>query len=1029
MMLNFFQQLTRRSRSAYLLTILLISIAKICVAQTNWSPTSGPPYLWSNPANWSNGVPTAGMIAIFDNGSTTCTLNLVPPVLGGIQFTGFAGMLDLNGNSLSVASTVLNELTTGSITSSSASTLSITSTNGITISGTNFVLNANAQFVGSKVKISVSTFEGTVNVNAGEVKLDGATFKRAVTITQTGTATVSGNGGNTFASTLTLVNNAAGVLILGANTIDIFNSTVSIINNSTGKIGIDRGNFSSNLSVFQGGGGAIYLGSSSGGVTLQPSVLISTAGAFSNGSLHLTNFVQLGFSKPEVLTLSNTATTIGALYLEQGTIFNADVTLSGPKIFFNGAIFMRTLNVTQNNTMNTSPIASYRSRGGNAFVGATTIRNTGFGRIAFDGNDAFSSTLTLINSSGDDGTNNARIIFGLDSAGTGAKVDIFEGNVSIQNSSDNTVDVAYGSSSQFNGNITTTCTGSCQNVSFGTSTGRATLADGRTITAVAGSFARGQLSLKGFTQVGTTAQNITLSGTASLRLSENSAATPTPTTFNAFVTLAAPALNIGKSIFNGNALIQKLGATTDSWDGGNTFNGSTRINAWTGETRFPCTSADTFIGPLTLSLDGGTLRPCYSANCNIQGDLTIAATITGNVVTGDGGGTAVFSGAASQIIDTGTNSLTFANLNINKASGSAVTLNSDIGVLTSATFTSGIMVSTVSNVVTFLDNASAIASNLSYVDGPVRKTGSGSFTFPTGDAGFLRTIGISDPGTTADITAEYMKSSAPNDTALPPTLEKVSDCEHWQLSGNVTDPVAVTLSWVNGDCSLWNYINDESKIRVAHYNGGAWVDLGNSSAVSEIGSGTVTSITTVATFSPFALSTTDASINALPIQLKDFTGERNDEGYVSLRWVTASEINNEGFDVERSRSGKDFTKVGEVAGNGTTRTEVIYQWNDDAPFFGRSYYRLRQKDFDGQTSYSKMITILNEDRNTKLAVFPNPATDVLFLSRAEDVMIFDSNGNILKEEWNAKQIDLKGLHGGIYYIKTSTGARLRFAVK
>ena len=67
-----------------------------------------------------------------------------------------------------------------------------------------------------------------------------------------------------------------------------------------------------------------------------------------------------------------------------------------------------------------------------------------------------------------------------------------------------------------------------------------------------------------------------------------------------------------------------------------------------------------------------------------------------------------------------------------------------------------------------------------------------------------------------------------------------------------------------------------------------------------------------------------------------------------LSWKTASEINNSHFEIERSNNGKDFIKIGEIAGQGTSNSTKRYQFTDKNPGSAQQYYRLKQVDFDGK---------------------------------------------------------------------------------
>jgi photosystem II stability/assembly factor-like uncharacterized protein len=94
----------------------------------------------------------------------------------------------------------------------------------------------------------------------------------------------------------------------------------------------------------------------------------------------------------------------------------------------------------------------------------------------------------------------------------------------------------------------------------------------------------------------------------------------------------------------------------------------------------------------------------------------------------------------------------------------------------------------------------------------------------------------------------------------------------------------------------------------------------------------------------------------VPVELTSFVASVID-GNVNLNWTTASEINNKGFEVERSINNVDFGVVGYVNGNGTTTEIKNYSFTDRGLAQGNYYYRLRQIDFNGQSEYSNVVAV------------------------------------------------------------------------
>ena len=126
-------------------------------------------------------------------------------------------------------------------------------------------------------------------------------------------------------------------------------------------------------------------------------------------------------------------------------------------------------------------------------------------------------------------------------------------------------------------------------------------------------------------------------------------------------------------------------------------------------------------------------------------------------------------------------------------------------------------------------------------------------------------------------------------------------------------------------------------------NTGAWVCQNTTLA------GNILTVTGLTDFSDFAL----AGMEALPVELSSFVSSINGSN-VTLNWSTASEINNSGFDIERSSVSGTWSKVGNVTGNGTSATTHSYTFTDRNLASGNYSYRLKQVDFNGNFEYHNL---------------------------------------------------------------------------
>ena len=129
----------------------------------------------------------------------------------------------------------------------------------------------------------------------------------------------------------------------------------------------------------------------------------------------------------------------------------------------------------------------------------------------------------------------------------------------------------------------------------------------------------------------------------------------------------------------------------------------------------------------------------------------------------------------------------------------------------------------------------------------------------------------------------------------------------------------------------------------------------------------------------------------LPIELIEFTGWYNGEAN-ELHWKTATEINSDVFEIEKSVDGINFFTIGTVDAAGYSLTELDYAFIDDNPVTGMNYYRLRMVDNDGAYDYSNTIAIrVDADGIPSFVVFPNPANAVLHFAV---VSTHESNGSV-----------------------------------
>lgn len=120
----------------------------------------------------------------------------------------------------------------------------------------------------------------------------------------------------------------------------------------------------------------------------------------------------------------------------------------------------------------------------------------------------------------------------------------------------------------------------------------------------------------------------------------------------------------------------------------------------------------------------------------------------------------------------------------------------------------------------------------------------------------------------------------------------------------------------------------------------------------------------------------------LPIELAAFTAEYL-EGKVQLKWSTASETNNDYFIVEKSINGEIFDAIATIQGAGNSNYIRSYNYTDKNINTQANYYRLKQVDIDGKSTYSKVIAVFTDYMGSLSEVYPNP----LNLDEGKDLVI------------------------------------------
>ncbi|NWF88365.1 MAG: T9SS type A sorting domain-containing protein [Ignavibacteriaceae bacterium] len=183
-----------------------------------------------------------------------------------------------------------------------------------------------------------------------------------------------------------------------------------------------------------------------------------------------------------------------------------------------------------------------------------------------------------------------------------------------------------------------------------------------------------------------------------------------------------------------------------------------------------------------------------------------------------------------------------------------------------------------------------------------------------------------------------------------------------------------------------------------------------------------------------SITTLVADYTPVPVELNSFSAEGMKDG-IQLIWETSSELNNKGFEIERSSDNITFLPVGFVIGKGTTTEKQTYSFFDKQ-ITGKFYYRLKQTDFNGTYKYSNVIYVSTLPNKYSLSQnFPNPfnpSTKIEYSIPKDDFVvlkIFDVKGEevirLVSEYQSAgfysALLDGTNLTSGVYYYQLSSG--------
>lgn len=402
-----------------------------------------------------------------------------------------------------------------------------------------------------------------------------------------------------------------------------------------------------------------------------------------------------------------------------------------------------------------------------------------------------------------------------------------------------------------------------------------------------------------------------------------------------------------------------------------------------------------------------------------------------------------FSGTLPQTIG-GSQPTTFGFLVINNAAG--VSLGNDVFVNMNMNLQNGVLTSTNTNLLTISDNATVTSfSNNSFVEGPIKKIGNDSFTFPVGKTGAgLHTITISAPSSAAsEFTATYFRNSARLLGIIDPAsgLYSISNCEYWQLTRDAgTSNVDVTISWTAMSSCNGNYVTTTSGLTAARLNEVNQWQVAPGSATNISGTNTAGTVERVSTtaYGYFALGNLNPNGSPLPVKLSALKVSETGSG-IKILWSNQTESDVVNYSIERSSNGSSFVGIHQIPAAMNTGVAVEYYMIDANALQGNNFYRVRVTETNGKVTYSSIARINLSKGSTSLHIYPNPVKgqqlglQVDNLPKGGYVMkIYNSNAQVITQEKRehsggsiSEPISLSNLKPGIYTIELNGPVRIQ----
>lgn len=367
------------------------------------------------------------------------------------------------------------------------------------------------------------------------------------------------------------------------------------------------------------------------------------------------------------------------------------------------------------------------------------------------------------------------------------------------------------------------------------------------------------------------------------------------------------------------------------------------------------------------------------------------------------------------------NSQSFYKVTVNNTAG--LQLNDDVTVSNTLALTSGI-VTTGANKLIMTNTAAANVSGYSassFINGNLRRYigyNTSTYAFPVGNGLAAANYHLAEMTNNQLLGVSYIDASFGslanhndadlNVTESGVTFSRINPAGVWRIEPNA-QPTLGSYSMKLSTAGFSGLVDNEFVILKrpgGSTSGAAWTTGGGVlnilGGIGRLVSGGYALRTGLTSFSEFGVGDGSSGGASLPIELISFDAKLNDRAEVVLKWATAIEINNDYFTLQRSVDGKEFESIMEVAGAGNSTVMNTYNRLDMEPMTGLSYYRLKQTDFDGTSTYSQIrsVSLVRGKVEPSMVVYPNPSEGNIMvqsvgISGMVSIMITDIQGKTI----------------------------------